>query len=376
MLNSLLIYTGCLIIPTFLAYLIHTELVNEIPGFRIISKQSNKRKLFVYSALISIIPVIIIGLRSNVGTDYSSYQNIAHIYSSKSPLQIIFSKDRFEIGFKLLIVIAKSMNFSEIGLNLIFLSSLIFYYISIYTLLSYKNRKFTFLSIFIFLVLFIGPSSNIIRQCMAVSFIFFSFKYIERKQLFKYTLLVLLATTFHYYAIICLPLYFLKDSNSNFFIKKKEYITVFIFLIPLLVALMIYFINNALGFNSDIFTLKNFDISWLSVIIRLPILVPFLWFRRDLIKRNRNMEFYYYVYLLEIIAIILGFITPWGFRLMYYFLVAEPIIASNIIYVISSKKRRKCMIIYFFSYYIAYFILEYAILGLDGIFPYQFVFGS
>lgn len=55
---------------------------------------------------------------------------------------------------------------------------------------------------------FFIQSFNLVRLYLAVSIIIYAYSYIEKRKIFKYTTLVLLAASFHFTALIVWPVYF------------------------------------------------------------------------------------------------------------------------------------------------------------------------
>lgn len=121
---------------------------------------------------------------------------------------------------------------SEIGyVLLMWISSLIssntqfiFIVTSIIILVGYfysiKNYSSTiWLSILILLITNFNQSLFVIRQYIAISIVLCSFKYIITRNLWKYSLMLLLACLFHYSAIISIFLYFVY--GFNFYERKK-----------------------------------------------------------------------------------------------------------------------------------------------------------
>lgn len=81
-------------------------------------------------------------------------------------------------------------------------------------------------SIFILLCYVQSMSAN--RQIFAIAVVFFSFYYVIKKNVLKYILIILLATLFHYSAVIALPIYWVYNYCLMVQIKNKHLILVFI----------------------------------------------------------------------------------------------------------------------------------------------------
>lgn len=72
----------------------------------------------------------------------------------------------------------------------------------------HENSSNKYESLVIFITVFYLESLNVIRQWLAVALMFYAFKYVVNKNIFKYLLYVCVAFFMHSSAIICLPIYF------------------------------------------------------------------------------------------------------------------------------------------------------------------------
>lgn len=206
-----------------------------------------KRKLFWNISLLVV--SLFAGLRYFVGIDYEAY---TFIFNSIVGSQI-------EPAFRLINFIIFLL-----GLNVQFvflISSLITF--SLFYKGIKRNSSNVVLSIF--LLLFCGffiESLNIIRQYIAISIFFYSIRYIIEKNLLKYSVLIVLATSFHYSAIFLIFAYFLLNKNIGklwFFFLFIAYILPFIMPVHLLFGLIpgynVYFNPDkaaGVNFNADL----------------------------------------------------------------------------------------------------------------------------
>lgn len=124
----------------------------------------------------------------------------------------VFSLHRFEPLYTLLegIVGIFTDNYTVFFLAT---SLLIFIPIGIFI---YKNSNDYFLSVFFFIVLgYFDFSMNVVRQAIAMSVSLFAYKYAKENNLFKFLLIVLIGSLFHYSAVVVLPIYFLVNLKPH-----------------------------------------------------------------------------------------------------------------------------------------------------------------
>lgn len=194
-----------------------------------ISKSKYKNILFAILAIF--ILSLFAGLRDyTIGTDVLLYGKGWFEKSLEFDSLILFLKkaDEYSIGIGY-----AALNFfvSRISVNFHFFLfifqfiHLTLIYVTIRSFKSYVNITFAF---FIYLFSFYNISFNILRQIMAVSIVFFGFRYIQNRKLIKYLLTILLAWSFHSTAIIGLLLYPISRAITNRKIKKVSKMIVII----------------------------------------------------------------------------------------------------------------------------------------------------
>ena len=177
-------------------------------------KNKMKKELKILITLIGLsIPIVIGGIRYNVGTDYTNYIdifNLSKIYESNEYLG-----QGTEILFYLIVRIAVLFNNSQV---LFWLFSFLTIAI-MYKTITDNNRKLsTGLMVLLFLFLYYTTSFNIMRQALAVVIIAYSYKFIFNKDLIKFILAIIIASMFHITALLFLPFYWVNSNNKK--IKK------------------------------------------------------------------------------------------------------------------------------------------------------------
>lgn len=195
---------------------------NIVQGNYFLSKKIGYKIAILFIILIS-------AMRFNIGYDWSSYLN--YIYPVYNPQYF----KRLEPFNRLICSLAGSLQQPWI---LFTLYAIITYTLIGKTISDFSCAKYESLMIYICLYYLSGLST--IRQEIAVAVIFYGYRYIREKKLFKYFIICILAMCFHKTAIIALifyPLYYLKLSIC---ILLLFFFGVFFkFLLPILVGALL-----------------------------------------------------------------------------------------------------------------------------------------
>lgn len=247
----------------------------------------------IFCSLISFQLFIILALRSiSVGGDVQSYQNLFYEFHNVGFIGIL--KHGFEEGYALIngIVIIFSKNFHVVMtiVSAITSGSLL---ISIY-----KNSKYPIISYFLYVTMsFYYFAFSGIRQGVAIAISIVGLKYLKEKKIWKYLIVILIATSFHYSALIMIPAYFLITNKLS--VKWQTIITgitvlfyVFIDKIFLLLANFIPRYNDVYASQSGIAEFMGGQ-SWKSMIICIFVFLLMSIFKNEMIKKDdRNIIFY------------------------------------------------------------------------------------
>ena len=189
--------------------------------FRNRESYKNKNKilekvLLLLSFAIALFPM---GLRYGIGTDYF-YTYLPHFYGIANGT-MEFSEVAFNLINKII------YNLTGDYRVLFFVTSMIFLYF-IYRGI-YENSNNLFLSV---MLIFLGQSyfysMNIVRQAIAMSIIFYAFKYIKDDKKISYIVLCIVASFIHSSAVLMIPFLFIFNMNLS---NRKKIIIVLILLI-------------------------------------------------------------------------------------------------------------------------------------------------
>jgi hypothetical protein len=172
-----------------------------------------ERKIKVPAGLPYLLLTIFGIIRYDIGFDYDGMVKIFKIYS-KSTEFTIFSK---EPTFFLL---CKLFSFSDKGYIFVFAIFFIANLFVLHKILDYYKIESEGLFVFITMC-FLFDSFALVRQSLAILIFLYSLRFIESKNLLKYFVTVLIASVFHYSAIILLPFYWLlriRMTKTTYFI--------------------------------------------------------------------------------------------------------------------------------------------------------------
>ena len=227
---------------------------------------------------------------------------------------------------------------------------------------------------FISTLLLLGPSMNIVKQVIACSIIYYSFRYIFEKKLIYYLLFVFLATSFHVSAIIFIVFYAININQSTVSRIKEIIITTGIVLIPFFFQSVFY---RIVGFSllsgyAEYQNKFSIAINIKNILFLLPIFIPIIAFKKRITQEDSRNRFYYILLIADLISIILSYSMHWAIRLSYYFIFAEIVLVAKVIE--TSEKHKNVWTIYYILYYLIFFYLKYYYWGNDRIFPYVSIF--
>ena len=158
-------------------------------------------------ALISVsLYAIVLGLRYKVGGDYQGYAD----YYQYTDFRISPTDVPFEIGFYWLICILKLFALPTFSLFLVTCAMQMAF-------MTAWLRRHYFLApwffYFYFTTLLVIVSMNIVRQAIAFSILLYAITALLDRNLIRYMVLVLLASTIHASALMFIPLYFILDKE-------------------------------------------------------------------------------------------------------------------------------------------------------------------
>lgn len=160
-------------------------------------------KIMIVSLMI--ILTLVAGFRYDVGIDYLSYQN--HFYNQTFP-------DNTEFLYWLIckLTYVFNMEFYMVTLFMAVIQNIFIY-------LGLKKRDLPASYILLGLLIYISDvwlvSFNLMRQSVAVAIFFYASIYIEKRDIKRYMIYVLMAMGFHKSSYLLMPIYFIKYIDLN-----------------------------------------------------------------------------------------------------------------------------------------------------------------
>ena len=207
-------------------------------------------------------------------------------------------------------------------------------------------------------------SFTVIRQFISIAILLNSVEFIKDRKPIQFVVLLILAASFHYTALIFGVLYLLYSDNLQLFTKKNILIVASVFL-------FFSYIDSILG--SAFTTLSalregysDYEYSDASkniaeIIFLLPVLLYALVYRKQLIDLNRMNSVLFWVVVMLFVSKAIGMVSPGLSRVHYYFVFCTPFMMS---YSTKLKSNLSRLILPFV-------IIIYYVWSIQNIFEYQ-----
>lgn len=161
------------------------------------SHVNSYRKYWIICAII----IVFTAFRFDVGYDYPAYWR-----AISEPSDILVG--RCEPGVRLIAMFCREIRSPQLFFFLTSTSSLFLVFFSI--------KRYSInapISLLVFIYLFLTIYFGEVRQAMALSIVFWGFKYVESRSLLKYICVCLVASLFHVSAIFTILIYFVYKIN-------------------------------------------------------------------------------------------------------------------------------------------------------------------
>lgn len=317
---SYLLYFGSIVISITFAHLSNKYAHKTIGNIYKVNKT-----FWVLSFLALFLPLAFRGY----GVDHGSYSNMYNIINSKG-------KDYFKnysgmpepLYFLMNVMVAKILgNFQWVYILSAFIS-LGFFYLSFSR---YVKRVNLGMLVWIFIFIYYFTLYGLVRMGISTSIIAYSLKYLELRRKRKYMFFVIIATLFHYSAIIMIPVYFLvnfpsRSSHSNR--KKKvqfdKYRILLLLAVPLIFLLIKYIFPLLVsGFSWSTRYDGYFDseANWHVInndLVIAPLLVLVVLFRNEFIVYDEISDLYFNLFLVMVAFLVMSVFFPIH-RITYFF---------------------------------------------------------
>lgn len=281
--------------------------------------KTNKDNKVVFIFMVALY-CLIAGLRSKwVGSDTNNYVYYFEYVRNMSNINII---NEFSARDPIAMIIFKYLSapFNSYTPVLMLIQILFCTLIAITYYKYSKNCILAFL-VFVFLRYHFFLMSGI-RQGFALCIILYSYKYIKDEKFIGYTICVLLASIFHFSAILCLFFY----PFRNFVFYNKGYKLIFAIIITLVSSLYIPDVANIVFSDKTGYLDQTEKIGNLFSLITSVLVFGFVHFRIQKIHVTKEVNTLYNVTLVFFLLSILSFRLELAFREAMYFGFIIPIL--------------------------------------------------
>lgn len=323
-----------------------------------------KYKFLIFISFL--IPIIFIGFRYNVGTDYKNYLYL--FYKIKTVQFNNLLNIDCELGALILFKLI-SICFSEEKIIFVALA-----FLSIYPLFK-SNKMFDYkflpFSILIFNFIYLPFFMNGMRQGVAISFILYSFILLLKKKNKRCIFNFFIAFLFHTSSIFVLP-YFLIFYFINKYKKNNILVVNVLFSIFVSFIILFYFkdLMNSLNFELYSYYINDINSSSLSfqyLISYIPSVFIILFMK----KKNIILDTFKSFLISGCIYGFVGTSSHYLSRIGLYFTFFEVILMPYLLNNINDKKFKLFLSLLYFVYLIIYFLYQFYFQGKNEIIPYQ-----
>ena len=358
-------------------------------------KIKNKKISILIEAVGVFLPILLAGCRNTtIGTDIEIYVRPMYDAAIKSSSFLGYLEEKwfviwrymyvnqYEPGFFALVYIVSKL-FHSLGMVLFFIHLLIV--VPIYCgLKKMSEGKGVWLGMLIFYLMHYNVSLNMMRQWIAMAFLFYGFTYLRDKKDVNYFIIVALASLFHVSALFGIVIYTLfvflirrKDiaikMKQSKIKKASKIVLVSSFTICCMLLLDVFVvILESIGLhkfvvyiNGDLHILVN------QIVVRLPIVVLLILNWKQLKKKTNFAAFYGMMIFLDLIIAQLISINSYSVRIATFF--SEYSILSYPALIMCRKKGsiiQRCQSITLILFLIIYWIYYFCIKGIHETVPY------
>lgn len=291
----------------------------------------NKISENIFLTLAAFLLMIIVSLRNlSFGTDTLVYVEKFRKYNLIEFSQIIDYLNKIDEKDKTFYLLVRILNLFSLEESLIVVLFSILFLTSIFWMI-YKYSNNSLISIILFICLgYLFFSLTGLRQTFALTFIIFSYKYLRERKMYKFIILVLLASLFHSTALVFLiayPLVYLKLGIKHLVVLISAS------LINILFNSQIYSLLKNFIFNEQYeYYLNNEEsLNYSGFLIQLSIFLFCLIFKKVILTKSpENITFYNLIFIGLIFQLFATNIAV-VFRISLYFSIFSIILFSNVI---------------------------------------------
>lgn len=295
------------------------------------TRQQHKMKMFVFIAIV--FWTLLVGLRSqSMGNDLGAYLPSFERISRCSWNKILnLNLYNYESGYVVFNkLIGTVWNNKQFFLFICAVCSIVPFGYFIYR---YSSDPLFSLIIYMGLPIMLAPFSAL-RQGIALAITVMSFKYIKEKKVFKFLILVLLASLFHSSALVFLiayPLFWIKFHPVSRVLSVAVIPVVYIFRNPIFAIVSKLFKENAVPDDNGAFTL--------FIIFTLIYVFCILFSNKENQEINGYLNLFWSVCLIQAMGGVYSIVLRVGYYFMPYLMLLLPEVFSNQISKFSKKYK-------------------------------------
>lgn len=302
----------------------------------------NKQR--IQGLIVLSLTIFIAGFRDRIGNDYDSYVSW-YLYKTRD--------QDFEFGFVAIMNLFRALHLGPHYLFFFFsFFTCLFLFLGIkkYT----ENQSFAFL-IFLLLPELFLTSFHLVRQSFSVAICFYAFYYLMNKQYAIYIVLMLMAVSIHYSALMPFFVFLFVFKYADKF-NEKNIIVMLIgsFLISKINTIQFFYFLFEKTRYAYYFSQERIPVNTYKIIILNLVALFVLFHFRKLKEKYPCQEYLLPLYFFSVILINLFSVFADIARLVLYFRIFEIIIIADLIF-LGIKKTRLWLVTGFYIYYFAAF---------------------
>lgn len=354
---------------------------------------------FVFFSFIALlIPCLLAGLRAEtVGTDVTVYiKPMVEVARNADSFKEFWNgswfhiwRDKFvyehEIGFAALLFVVTKLT-GNMGAVLFAIQAVTV--VPIFTALA-LNRKNApvWPGMLVYYLMYFNSTLNMMRQWMAMGLLLLAFRMLADKKYWKWLLFTLLAISFHYSAVIVVPIYlvwwflglFRKRTlaQGNLKISSRMLMVALIFCAGFVVIMnlgLVLKIMIAAGFGrfSNYLTGNGVYLLLTQVALRLPVLCVTLFSWKRLRNATPNAAFFLAMMLLDLLASQIASMSAYAFRIAFYFAMYAILAVPYLFKYQKSRFEKTLVALVLTAFFAAYWYYTYVLSGNHQTVPYAF----
>jgi len=371
--SSIILYAGSFALAVLFAALAQVFARPAKPALLSPSFTQAERPHRVFWMLAFLVPFLLSAFRWKVGTDYPTYISLYEaINSISTPEQLWQQILEVEPLYVLMNVLVKLV-FNN-PLPIFFFSSLLLLSFLFRAVEDYHGKISVTLAVFVFLTLMFSTTLNIMRQMIAVSITFYAARHLFQKKYDTAALWMFLALMFHYSAIVLLPFWLFRGPQRY---ARNARIAMFAALALMFVLGSVF--GSIFSGIRALYTDEGGEGGTLKIglmLLRLPIIVPILLFRKQLIAHDERNKFWIMLAVFEVLFSYLGYILDVLNRLSLYFAVSWIVLLPALVRSMPTRGAQYRMGAYVIAVCVGLWIFNTAINNYGDVLPYQTIFGA